>query len=48
MEKITFSFAALAATIAMTIPQACVGTAGTQRAKPTLIPSDASHATTVE
>jgi Chitobiase/beta-hexosaminidase C-terminal domain len=30
----------------MTIPQACVGTAGTQCAKPTLTPSDATHATT--
>jgi Chitobiase/beta-hexosaminidase C-terminal domain len=46
MEKITLSFAALAAIIAMTTPQACVGTAGTKCAKPTLIPSDASHATT--
>jgi Chitobiase/beta-hexosaminidase C-terminal domain len=49
MEKITLSFAALAAIVAMMIPQACVGTAGTagtQCAKPTLTPSDASHATT--
>jgi Chitobiase/beta-hexosaminidase C-terminal domain len=49
VEKIRFSFAALAAIIAMTIPQACVGTkgtAGTQCAKPTLTPSDATHATT--
>src|SRR5262245_24609649 len=49
MEKITLSFAALAAIIAMTIPQACVGTArtaGTQCAKPTLTPSDATRATT--
>ena len=46
MKKITVSFAVLAAIIAMTIPQACVGTAGTQCAKPTLIPSDAIHATT--
>ena len=46
MEKITLSSAALAAIIAMTIPQACVGTAGTQCAKPTLTPSDATHATT--
>jgi Fn3 associated len=30
----------------MTIPQACVGTAGTQCAKPTLTPQDATHATT--
>src|SRR5262245_24201976 len=45
MEKVTSSFAALAAIIAMTIPQACVSTkgmAGTQCAKPTLTPSDAS------
>ena len=46
MEKITVSFAALAAIVAMTILQACAGTAGTQCAKPTLIPSDATHATT--
>ena len=52
MEKITLSFAALAAIIAMTIPEACVGTRGTVRtestqcAKPTLTPSDASHAVT--
>jgi hypothetical protein len=49
MEKITPSFAALAAIIGITIPQACVGTArtaGTQCAKPTLTPSDAIHATT--
>ena len=46
MEKITLSVAALAAIIATTILQACVGTAGTQCAKPTLIPSDAMHATT--
>jgi hypothetical protein len=46
MEKITFSFAALGAIIALTIPQACVGTASTQCAKPTLIPSDATRATT--
>ena len=49
MEKISLSFVALAAIIAMTIPKACVGTAptaGTQCAKPTLTPSDASHATT--
>jgi Chitobiase/beta-hexosaminidase C-terminal domain len=45
MEKVTPSLAALAAIIAMTIPQACVNTkgmAGTQCAKPTLTPSDAS------
>ena len=47
MEKIILSFAALAAIIAMTIPQGCVGTAGTQCAKPTLTPSDASHAITL-
>ena len=46
MEKITLSFAALAAIIAITILQACLGTAGTQCAKPSLIPSDATHATT--
>jgi hypothetical protein len=49
MEKITLSFTALAAIIAMTIPQACVGTAGkagAQCAKPTLTPSDATRATT--
>jgi len=46
MEKLSLSFAAPAAIIAMTILQACVSTAGTQRAKPTLAPSDASRATT--
>jgi hypothetical protein len=49
MEKITLSFAALAAIIAVTILQACAGTAvtpATQCAKPMLIPSDARHATT--
>ena len=49
MEKITLSFAALTVIIAMMIPQGCVGTAGTaatQCAKPMLIPSDATHATT--
>jgi hypothetical protein len=46
MEKITLLFAELAAIIAMTIPQACVDTAGTQCAKPTLTPSDATRATT--
>ena len=30
----------------MTILQGCAGTTGTQCAKPTLIPSDATHATT--
>src|SRR4030095_10011102 len=46
MEKITLSLAALAAIIAMTILQACAGTASTQCAKPRLTPSDASSATT--
>ena len=46
MEKITFSSAVVAAIIAMTIPQGCVGTASTQCAKPTLAPSDATRATT--
>jgi hypothetical protein len=49
MEKITFSTAGLAVIIAMTIPQACASTkgiGGTQCAKPTLTPSDASNATT--
>ena len=50
MGKITLSVAALAAIIAMTILQACVGTARTagetQCAKPTLTPSDASNAIT--
>jgi Fn3 associated len=49
MEKITVLFATVTAIIAMTMPQACVGTArtaGTQCAKPTLTPSDASSATT--
>ena len=48
MEHVTFSFAALAAIIAIAI-QACVGTAGkagTQCAKPTLTPSDATNAIT--
>jgi Chitobiase/beta-hexosaminidase C-terminal domain len=48
MEKITVSFVALAAVIAMAIPQGCVGTAatvGTHCAKPTLTPSDATSAT---
>ena len=48
MEKTILSFAALAASIIMTILQGCVGTAGkaaTQCAKPTLIPSDATSAT---
>jgi len=42
------AFAGLAVIIAMTILQGCVGTArtaGTQCAKPTLIPLDATHAT---
>ena len=49
MEKITVLFAAVTAIIAMNILQACVGTArtaGTQCAKPTLTPSDATRATT--
>jgi hypothetical protein len=55
MEKITLSFAALAAIVTTTILQACVGTAATsgtlgtghtQCAKPTLTPPDASHAVT--
>ena len=48
MEKTSLSFAALAAIIVMTILQGCVATAGkagTQCAKPTLIPSDATSAT---
>ena len=48
MEKTILSFAALTASIIMTILQGCVGTAGkavTQCAKPTLIPSDATSAT---
>jgi len=43
MEKIILSFAPLAAIIGLTIQQACVGMAGSQ---PTLIPSDATRATT--
>jgi len=46
MEKLSLSFAAPAAIIAMTILQAGVSTAGTQCAKPTPAPSDASRATT--
>jgi hypothetical protein len=49
MGKITVLFAAVTAIIAMTMPQACVGTArtpSTQCAKPALTPSDASSATT--
>lgn len=48
MEKTILSFAALVASIIITIPQGCAGTAGkagTQCAKPTLIPSDATSAT---
>ena len=48
MEKIILSFVALAAIVVMTILQGCVGTAGkagTQCAKPMLIPSDATSAT---
>lgn len=49
MGKIGLLFAALAAIIAMIVPQGCVGTARTATtrcAKPTLIPSDAMNATT--
>lgn len=55
MEKITLPFAVLATIVAITILQACVGAArtsatsgaaGTQCAKPTLTPPDASHAVT--
>jgi len=48
MEKTVLSFAALAVMIIITILQGCVGTAGkagTQCARPTLIPSDATSAT---
>ncbi len=45
-EKINSSFAVLATIIAVTILQGCAGTPGTQCAKPTLTPSDATHATT--
>lgn len=51
MEKINRLFIGLAAIITMTVLQACVGavgtgkTAGTQCARPTLIPSDATSAT---
>jgi len=48
-HSIRLSFEALAGVIAMTILQACAGTpatAATQCGKPTLIPSDATHATT--
>jgi hypothetical protein len=48
MQKIALSFAALVAIIATITQQACVSTAvtaGTQCAKPTLIPSDATTAT---
>jgi len=48
MEKTILLFAALAAIIIMTILQGCAGTAGkagTQCARPTLIPSDATSAT---
>ena len=48
MEKTILSFAALSAIVIMTILQACTGMAGkggTQCAKPTLIPSDATSAT---
>jgi hypothetical protein len=49
VKTIIFPFAALAAIIAITFLQACVGTAGTastQCAKPTLTPPDASHSVT--
>src|SRR6059036_3451813 len=46
MRKITRSFAGPAAIVAMTILQGCAGTSGTQCAKPTLTPSDATRATT--
>ena len=48
MRKITVLFAANVAIYAMTLQTACVETAhtaGTQCAKPILIPSDARHAT---
>ena len=48
MEKTILLFGALAAIIIMAILQSCAGTAGeagTQCAKPTLIPSDATSAT---
>jgi hypothetical protein len=48
MEKTILLFAALAAIIIMAILQGCAGTAGkagTQCARPTLIPSDATSAT---
>ena len=41
-KKITLSFKALAAIIAVTILQACAGTVGTQCAKPTLTPPGVS------
>jgi hypothetical protein len=47
MEKISAACVGLAVIVAMTVLQGCVGTArtvGTQCAKPTLIPSDATHA----
>jgi len=48
MQKTPLSFAALVAIIALITQQACVNTAvtkGTQCAKPTLIPRDATNAT---
>ena len=45
-EKINLSFAVIAAIIAVTILQGCASTTGTQCAKPTLTPSDATRATT--
>jgi hypothetical protein len=44
-DKFNLSFAALGATIAMML-QAYAGTAGRQCATPTMISSDATHATT--
>jgi hypothetical protein len=46
MQKINLSLAALGVIVAMTILQACAGTARTVCAKPTLTPSDARSATT--
>jgi hypothetical protein len=46
MQKINLSLAALGVIVAITILQACAGTARTQCARPTLAPSDARSATT--
>jgi hypothetical protein len=46
MQKKTLSFAALATIIAITACASKSGTPGPQCAKPTLTPSDASHAVT--